>query len=166
MTIRNILHVSFVGLAVFAAAACGKKAPAPSQTPPPAAVTAEPAEAPEEKPQAQNPYDGSWDGNADADRPLNFTVEDGKVTYFFANYGGANGTCNYNGAFSLDGTFPINGNTFTATGKSSGGDIEATATGTFASNNEISGTIAWKGNSGMCGAFDIKANWKAKRAAE
>ena len=38
MTIRNILHVSFIGLAVFAAAACGKKAPAPAQTPPPAAV--------------------------------------------------------------------------------------------------------------------------------
>jgi predicted small lipoprotein YifL len=165
MTIRNILHVSFIGLAVFAAAACGKKAPAPAQTPPPAAVTAEPADA-EEKPQAQNPYEGSWDGNAEPDRPLNFTVEGGKVTYFFANYGGSNGSCSFNGGFSLDGAFPINGTTFTATGKSSGSDIEGTATGTFTSSNEISGTIAWKGDSGMCGPFDIKTNWKAKRSAE
>lgn len=166
MLIRNLPNVLPLILAVFICVSCGKKASAPAQTPPPAAVTAEPAEAAEEKPQPQNPYDGSWDGNADPDRPLNFTVEGGKVTYFFANYGGANGSCNYNGGFSLDGIFPINGNTFTATGKPPSGEIEGTATGTFGSSGEISGTIAWKGNSGMCGPFDIKANWKAKRSAE
>lgn len=133
--------------------------PAPAQP----AAEAPGAEAP---PPAQNAYDGSWDGNADTDRPLNFTVEGGKVTYFFANYGGSNGSCSYNGAFSLDGTFPIDGKTFTAKGKNTDASIEATATGTFSSNNEISGTIEWKGNSGMCGPFEIKTTWKGKRAAE
>jgi len=154
-------------LTVFAFSACGKKAPAPAAQPAeaPAAVTADkPADA--APPATENPFAGNWKGQAEPDLPMDFTVEGNQITYFYANYGGQNGTCSYNGAFSNVGPSTINGKSFTSYGKTDNGPIEYNASGTFTSANEASGTIEWKGNSGQCGPIDLKANWKAKRSAE
>jgi hypothetical protein len=150
---------------ILAFAACGKKpvaTPAPANPQPPAAVAVEEAE---EAPAAptMTPYEGSWDGKADPDLPLNFTVEGNQVTYFFANYHGQSGTCSYNGAFSNKGPSAVTGNTFTAYGQTDNGPIEFNAAGTFTSPTEASGTIVWKGKSDLCGPFEIKSNWKAKK---
>jgi hypothetical protein len=164
---KAFLRVLPLVLSIFAFSACGKKAPAPASQPAeaPAAVTADqPTDA---APSAtESPFAGSWDGQADPDRPLNFTVEGNQITYFFANYGGQNGTCSYNGAFSNVGPSTINGKTFTSHGKTDNGPIEFDASGTFTSAGEASGTIVWKGNSGLCGPIDLKANWKAKKSAD
>jgi predicted small lipoprotein YifL len=164
---KVFMHALPLVLAVFAFSACGKKVPAPASQPAeaPAAVTADqPAD--EAPPATESPFAGSWSGQADPDRPLTFTVEGNQVTYFFANYGGQNGTCSYNGAFSSEGPSTINGKSFTAHGKTDNGPIEFNASGTFTSAGEASGTIVWKGNSGPCGNIDLKANWKAKKSAE
>jgi hypothetical protein len=146
--------------------ACGKKSasvPAPAAETPenaPAAVTDE-APAP-----AAISRDGSWEGSSGPDLPISFTVEGDQVTSLSASYAGHKDSCSFNGSVNSDGPAKIDGKAFTAKGKYDDSSAEFTATGTFTSMTEASGTLVWKGKSGVCGDFNLEYKWTAKKSAE
>jgi len=164
--LKKFTGMLVVPLMAFSFAACSKKpAPAPPQAPvvvdsapvqpPPAAVPAPPADT----------FEGEWKGDSGPDLPLSFSVEKNQVTSLNASYSGKNGTCNYNGGIGSDGPVPINNKTFTSRGKNTmHGETEFTATGTFTSPTEASGTLVWKGKSELCGDFNLEYKWTAKKA--
>src|SRR5262249_42623813 len=97
------------------------------------------------------------------DLPLSFTVQKNQVTSLNASYAGHKESCSFNGNFSSDSPSTITGKTFMAHGKKE--QIEFNLSGTFTSANEASGTLVWKGKSGICGDVDLQYNWTAKREA-
>ncbi|HSA60022.1 MAG TPA: hypothetical protein VLJ37_10105 [bacterium] len=145
-------------------AACGKKsAPAPASDATanaPAVVTAE-APAP-----AATSRDGSWEGSSGPDLPISFTVEGDQVTSLSASYAGHQDSCSFNGSVNSEGPAKIDGKSFTAKGKYGDGSVEFTAAGTFTSMSDASGTLVWKGKSGVCGDFNLEYKWTAKKSVE
>ena len=148
--------------------ACSKKQEvAPAQTP--ATSTAPKAAAPPPPPApapAPENFAGSWDGNSGENLPISFTVEGNQVTSLNASYAGRNGTCSFNGSIGNEGPAAISGKAFTSRGKTDRGPLEFTATGTFTSATEASGTLVWKGKSDLCGDINLEYKWTAKKSAD
>ncbi len=164
-----LLVLSVLSCSLFTSS-CSKKpaAPPPTQsstTPeakPPTAQPPPPAPAP-----AAPSFAGEWNGNSGPDLPLSFSVEGNQVTNLSTSYSGRNGTCTYSGSLSSEAPATIEGKTFTAKGKNDlQGHVEFTATGSFTSPTKASGTVVWKGTSGLCGDIALQNPFTAKKAAE
>lgn len=107
--------------------------------------------------------EGEWEGKVgEDDRPLQFTVADGKVTYFNINYSVSDGSgCSSSGAYgkSLDEGGEIAASEFEFVLTDSD-DLKFTVKGKFTTDNAASGTLAIQGET-FCGATDTSETWTA-----
>lgn len=104
--------------------------------------------------------DGEWEGTSSTDSPLQFTVEDNKITYANLNYAVNTGSCSASGAYGTsidDGA--IADKKFTVILTNSDG-VKFTFAGTFTSNAEAAGTLNVQGNT-FCGETDANVTWTA-----
>jgi len=155
--------LSFLLLSVLATACAKKGAPVPAIAAPASPQAAMTAEAP---PAAANSLAGYWVGNSGPDLPISFTVQNNQVTDLNASYMGQKDSCSFNGNLGSNAPAVISAKSFTSKGKSEDGSREFTATGTFTSMTEASGSLVWKGKSELCGDFEIPYKWTAKKSAE
>lgn len=140
-------------------------------TPVPASATPQPPTSTSVPPQATEAatasaasgYDGDWEGTSSTNSPLNFRVENNKISYLTINYSYNSGGCSIGGAY---GNGPenavINGGQFSAQITDSDG-VEYSISGTMTSPTEANGTLEVKGKT-FCGDTDAKATWTAKKA--
>lgn len=131
-----------------------------TQTAPATPLTATPVTTPV----AFTSIEGDWEGTSGTDSPLNFTVENNKVTFALLNYSINTGSCTFGGAYGSstdDGT--ITNGSFSVVLTNSDGVI-FTFKGTINSNNEASGTLHIKGKT-FCGDTDAESSWTAKHTS-
>lgn len=155
-----VLSVSF--------GACSKKSEVPAKTGEPVApAPAKEADIPPAKaPEANAGFDGRWEGDSGNDLPLQFYIEDNQVKNFHANYSVTVNNCSANGSFGSEDSAPIHDKAFATTGTSSSGSVKFNAVGVLKSPTEAAGTVDWKGNSSICGEFEIQYQWQAKKVPE
>ncbi|MBI4674768.1 MAG: nuclear transport factor 2 family protein [Chloroflexi bacterium] len=104
--------------------------------------------------------DGEWEGTSSTDSPLQFTVENNKITYANLNYSVNTGGCSVGGAYGTsidDGAITDKKFTIALTNSD---DVKFTFAGTFTSNGEAAGTLNIKGKT-FCGDTDANATWTA-----
>jgi|GEM_PF-2852261 len=104
--------------------------------------------------------DGEWEGTSSTDSPIQFTVENGKLTYANLNYSISSGGCSVGGAYGAsidDGA--IQDQKFAVSLTNSDG-VVFTFAGTFTDNNAAAGTLNIKGKT-YCGDTDDSATWRA-----
>lgn len=109
-------------------------------------------------------YDGDWEGTSSTESPLNFKVENNKITYLTINYSSNSGGCSIGGAY---GNAPENAvitdSKFSAQLTDSDG-VQYSISGTMTSPTQANGTLEVKGKT-FCGDTDAKATWTASKKA-
>lgn len=165
----NLKAAFLIAVATAFIPACSKKQDS-APIPPPVVVNVAPVQPAPPPPHVPTPaavpvatYDGNWTGDSGENMPISFTIAGNQVTSLNASYAGRAGSCSFSGSFSSEGPSTIQDKAFTAKGKSPRDPIEFTATGILTSNSEASGTLVWKGNSNLCGPFDLNLKWTAKK---
>lgn len=103
---------------------------------------------------------GEWEGTSSTDSPIQFTVENDKITYVNLNYAINTGGCSASGSF---GTTPDDGaiqdKKFNVILTNSD-NVKFTFAGTFDSNNKANGTLNISGKT-YCGDTNADATWTA-----
>lgn len=142
-----------------AVAAAGNQGPAPTTAP--ASPTPQPDQGSQVGPAD---YNGSWQGTNSADTPINFEIENNKVTMVNLNYTLQVGDCSLSGGISrsVDNPTSISNGTFTVQIDDSDGR-QMIFVGKLSSSSDASGTLQVKGVSDTCGAYDDSTNWTAKK---
>ncbi|OQY98716.1 MAG: hypothetical protein B6D41_02170, partial [Chloroflexi bacterium UTCFX4] len=105
--------------------------------------------------------EGEWEGTSSSDSPIQFTVQDGKISYVNLNYAIFSGGCSASGAY---GTAPDNGalqdDKFTVILTNSD-QVEFIFTGSFESKNHARGSLNITGKT-FCGDVAEEFTWTAE----
>jgi hypothetical protein len=105
--------------------------------------------------------EGEWEGTSSSDSPIQFTVQDGKISYVNLNYAIFSGGCSASGAY---GTAVDNGalqdDKFTVILTNSD-QVEFIFTGSFESKNHASGSLNITGKT-FCGDVAEEFTWTAE----
>lgn len=105
--------------------------------------------------------EGDWEGTSSSDSPIQFTVQDGKISYVNLNYAIFSGGCSASGAYgtTVDNS-ALQDDKFTVILTNSD-QVEFIFTGSFESKNHASGSLKITGKT-FCGDVAEEFTWTAE----